>query len=126
MGGKRARSLGIEDVRELALALPDTSEKPSYGTPGFRVADKLFARVLDDFASIVVFVDLDQREMLVASQPQIFSVTPHYQGYPMVIVQLATVGRGLLADLLEEAWRLRAPARLTARGGSGSGSRRPR
>jgi len=33
-----------DDVRRLALALPETVERPSYGTPGFRVKDKLFAR----------------------------------------------------------------------------------
>jgi hypothetical protein len=110
MGGKRGGRLGIEDVRELALALPGTSEKPSYGTPGFRVADKLFARVLDDFTSIVVWCELDQRDALVASAPRVFSVTPHYLGYPMVVVDLATVGHVRLADLLEEAAVARAGA----------------
>ena len=38
----------VDDVRRIALALPATAEKPSYGTPGFRVRDKLFARVHDD------------------------------------------------------------------------------
>jgi hypothetical protein len=34
-----------DDVRTIALGLPETSERSSYGTPGFRVKDKLFARI---------------------------------------------------------------------------------
>ncbi|NBD13429.1 MmcQ/YjbR family DNA-binding protein [Corallococcus silvisoli] len=101
---KRGSRLTVDDVRELALALPATEERPSYGTPGFRVSDTLFARVLDE-DSIVIKVDFDHREALLRTQPDIFRVTPHYQDWPMVIVQLTTVGRPLLQSLLKEAWR---------------------
>jgi hypothetical protein len=113
---KKARPRGgltVADVRELALALPATEERPSYGTPGFRVSDKLFARVLDD-DSIVVKVDFELREVLLDSKPRIFQVTPHYQDWPMVIVRLAPVGRPLLKSLLEEAWRQCASPRVLA------------
>jgi hypothetical protein len=106
-------ALTVDDVRELALALPATEERPSYGTPGFRVSDKLFARVLDAEA-IVVKVDFDHRDALLHSQPDVFQVTPHYQDWPMVIVRLATVGRPLLKSLLEEAWRRCASAKVLA------------
>ncbi|MCY1032228.1 MmcQ/YjbR family DNA-binding protein [Corallococcus sp. BB11-1] len=108
---KRKGRLTVDDVRELALALPATEERPSYGTPGFRVSDKLFARVLDE-DSIVIKVDFDHREALLQSQPDVFRVTPHYQDWPMVIVQLATVKRPLLQSLLKEAWRRCASAKV--------------
>lgn len=108
---RSARGLTQEDVRELALALPAVEERPSYGTPGFRVSDKLFARVLDE-ESIVIKVEFDHREALLQAHPDIFLVTPHYQDYPMVIVRLTTVDRELMRALLKDAWRLCASPRL--------------
>ncbi|MBZ4371847.1 MmcQ/YjbR family DNA-binding protein [Corallococcus sp. AS-1-6] len=108
---KRGGGLTVDDVREMALALPSTEERPSYGTPGFRVSDKLFARVLDD-DSIVIKLDFDHREALLDSKPDMFEVTPHYQDWPMVIVRLKTVDRRLLEALLKEAWRRSASARV--------------
>ncbi|NOK38594.1 hypothetical protein HMI49_35910 [Corallococcus exercitus] len=107
----RKGRLTVDDVRGLALALPATEERRSYGTPGFRVSDTLFARVLDD-DSIVIKVDFDHREALLQSQPDVFLVTPHYQDWPMVIVRLTTVQRPLLQSLLKEAWRRCASARV--------------
>lgn len=99
------------DVREVALALPSAEERPSYGTPGFRVSEKLFARVLDA-ELIVIKVEFDHREVLLREQPEAFAVTPHYQGYPMVIVRLGAVDRELLRALLKDAWRMCASPRL--------------
>ncbi|WP_223645840.1 MmcQ/YjbR family DNA-binding protein [Corallococcus sp. EGB] len=107
----RKGGITVDDVRALALALPSTEERPSYGTPGFRVSDKLFARVLDE-DSIVIKVDFDHREALLQSQPDVFLVTPHYQDWPMVIVRLTTVTRPLLQSLLKEAWRRCASAKV--------------
>jgi len=42
---KASEAVTESDVRRVALSLPATTEKPSYGTPGFRVKDKLFARI---------------------------------------------------------------------------------
>ena len=115
--------LTLADVRRVALGLPETSEAPSYGTPAFRVRKKLFARMLDDGLSIVVKCDFDHREFLVESRPDVFSVTPHYLAYPMVVVQLATVGRDLLSEILAEAWRHAAPPKLGEQIRSGDGEK---
>jgi hypothetical protein len=92
-------------VRKVALSLPDTEERPSYGTPGFRAKGTLFARVLDS-RTIVVRVDLAWRDALVDAAPEIFSVTPHYVGYPWVVVSLATLDRARLREILGEAHAL--------------------
>jgi hypothetical protein len=106
MPPKRAKiGVTLERMRELALALPGAKERPSYGTPGFRAKDKLFARVLPDGESIVIAVTFEQRESLIASLPSVFSVTPHYERYPWVIVRLAAIDEPLLRDLLEEGAR---------------------
>jgi len=103
------------DVRELALALPATVEKPSYGTPGFRVKDKLFARMREEGDVLVVWcADLGEKELLVRSEPEKFFTTPHYDGHASVLVRLPAVDRPELGELLTDAWRARAPKRLVA------------
>ena len=106
-----------DDVRRLALALPGTTERPSYGTPGFRVGDRLFARLHEEPGLLVLWrPTLEDKEALLASAPATFTTTPHYDGHPSVLVRLDRVGVGELADLLAEAWEARAPARLRREG----------
>jgi hypothetical protein len=96
------------DVREIALSLPDTVEKSSYGTPGFRVRDKLFARLRTDPDALVLWREsVDEKEALVDASPEKFFTTPHYDGHPHVLVRLEAIDGEELADLLEESWRLR-------------------
>ena len=51
---------------------------------------------------------------LLQGQPDVFFTTPHYDGRPSVLVRLEAVDPDELAELLEEAWRLRAPKRAIA------------
>lgn len=102
-----------DDVRRLALSLPATTEKPSYGTPGFRVKDKLFARMREEGDVLVVWVeDEGEKDALIASTPDTFFTTPHYDGHPMVLIRLTAVELDELSELLTDSWRLRAPTRL--------------
>ena len=104
-----------DDVRRAALALPATTEKPSYGTPGFRVRDKLFARIREEGDVLVVWVDgLDEKEALLAAAHDTFFTTPHYHGHPTVLVRFDAVDVDELTELLTDAWLVRAPARLRA------------
>ncbi|HVH00833.1 MAG TPA: MmcQ/YjbR family DNA-binding protein [Miltoncostaeaceae bacterium] len=101
------------DVRRIALALPETAERPSYGTPGFRVKDRLFARIHQDPGVLVIWcADLIEKESLIESDPDVFFTTPHYDGYPLVLVRMETVDLDRLEALLADSWRVRAPARL--------------
>ena len=105
----------VADVRALALALPETIEKPSYGTPGFRVRDRLFARMREEGDVLVVWcANLDEKEFLTRAEPDKFFTTPHYDGHAMVLVRLGAVDREELSELLADSWRLRAPKRLVA------------
>jgi hypothetical protein len=57
-----------DDVRRIALSLPETTEKSSYGTPGFRVKDRLFARMWDDPDVLVVWRPaIEEKEALIES-----------------------------------------------------------
>ena len=104
----------LDDARELALALPETTERPSYGTPGFRVKDKLFARSREDDVLVIWVADLGEKEMLVRSDPEKFFTVAHYDGHASVLVRLSAVDREELGELLADAWRARAPKRLLA------------
>jgi hypothetical protein len=104
-----------DDVRELALSLPGTIEKPSYGTPGFRVKDRLFARLREDPDALVVWCGgEEEREFLLRADPEKFFTIPHYDGHPMLLVQVEAVDRDELGELLTESWRLRGPKKLVA------------
>ena len=102
-----------DDARRIALSLPETTEKPSYGTPGFRVKDKLFARIHEMPNTLVVWVtDMDEKEALLAAAPDRFFETPHYDGYPMLLVRLDVIGLDELTEVLTDSWRARAPRRV--------------
>jgi hypothetical protein len=102
-----------EDVRRAALALPATTEKPSYGTPGSRVKDTLFARIRPEGDLLLVWTsDLGEKEALIRAEPEKFTTTPHYDGSPTVLVRMEAVDEIEVAELLTESWRLRAPKRL--------------
>ena len=103
-----------EDVRRVALALPSTIEKPSYGMPGFRVKDKLFARIRNEGDVLVLWTGPGEKEALIEAEPEKFFTTPHYDGYEMVLVRYDAVEVDELEELLTESWRLRAPAKLLA------------
>ena len=104
--------MDFRTARAIALGLPGTEEATSYGTPAFRVRGKLFARLHQDGESLVVRADLDEREVLVQADPRSFFVTDHYRDHPWVLVRLGSVSRTLLTEVLEQAWRQRAPKRL--------------
>ena len=105
-----------DDVRRIALSLPGAFEHPSYGgMPAYRVGKKNFAYVREDRESVTVYVsDLDEKEALLASEPDKFFSTPHHDGYPVVLVRCPAVSVDELRELLTEAWRLKAPKRLAA------------
>lgn len=97
------RVITFEAFRALALALPDTEEGLSYGTPAFRVRGKLIARLREDGEQLVLKVTLAERAALLAQDPVTFSVTPHYENSSYVLVRLATVDDQQLSELLIDA-----------------------
>ena len=115
------------DVRQLALALPETSERESRGNAQWRVKDKLFVwerplrqpdlRALGDGAPSgpvlgAMVADLGEKEALLAGEPAIFFTTPHFTGYAAVLVRLEHISAEQLREVVTEAWVARAPPRL--------------
>jgi hypothetical protein len=54
------------------------------------------------------------KHALVADDPEVFFTTPHFDGYPAVLVHLGRIDVATLAELVEGAWLERAPKRLAA------------
>jgi hypothetical protein len=104
-----------DDVIAIGTRFPDVEVATWYGTPGLLVRGKGFCRLRTAPDALVLRVsDLGEREALLQGQPDAFFSTPHYDGYPYVLVRLEAVDPVELAELIEEAWRIRAPKRLVA------------
>lgn len=104
----------VEDVRKLALELPEAEQGSSYGTPAWKVRKRLFARLLPDAERLAVFCDLIERESLLGPGSAAFELTDHYEPYEMVLIRIAAIDPGELAEMLTESWRRRAPKTLVA------------
>ncbi|MGW4480216.1 MmcQ/YjbR family DNA-binding protein [Rhodococcus triatomae] len=105
-----------EQVVAFAVGLPEVEESTWYGTPALKVAGKGFARLRTEAeGGLVLMCGLDEKAALLASGDPAFHTTPHYDGYGAVLVDLERVDAAHLEELVEEAWRLKAPARLRRR-----------
>ena len=117
--GAQGASLGMaiteDDVPPPRSRCPRRPRSRPTGHPGFRVKDKLFARIREEGDVLVVWCsDLGEKEALIESEPDKFFTTPHYDGHPTVLVRFGAVDLDELAELLTESWRMRAPKRLLA------------
>lgn len=114
------------DVRRSAMALPEVSEGTSYGNTAWKVRDKGFVwerplgrKDVEDLGAAapdgpvlgVRVADVGVKEALIADDPDVFFTTPHFDGYPAVLVRLDRIGVPELGELVTEAWLLRAPKR---------------
>jgi hypothetical protein len=120
----------MTDLDELALALPDTTKEVSGdGRPSYLVAGKMFCchrsqrkdavdadtgERLDDVLLLRV-LELEVKEALLEDPRGVFFTTPHFRGYPAVLLRiprLAELSREELSDLIDDAWLTRAPKRV--------------
>ena len=89
--------------------MPDVEDGTTYGSPALKVCGKMFACLAvhksADPGSLVVRMDFEQRELLMAADPDTYYVTAHYVNYPVVLVRLSRVHHDALKDLLLMAWR---------------------
>ena len=116
-----------DDVRRIALALPHTSEGSRHGTTTWLVKDKGFVwerplrksdlLALGDRAPdgpiLGAHVDHEGiKHALIAGDPEVFFTTPHFDGYPAVLVRLERIGQAQLEELVVDAWLAKAPKKL--------------
>jgi hypothetical protein len=103
-----------DEVRQVALSLPEAEERETWGHPTFRVRDKLFATLSDDGLQAGIKTTKQEQTALVAAAPETFGVPAYVGRHGWVSVRLATVDPDELRELLVEAWRQTAPKRLVA------------
>jgi hypothetical protein len=96
----------FEDIRKIALAWPEVEDGTSYRTPALKVRKKMLVRLKEDGDSLVMpSVSLDEREMLVETQPKVFHFTDHYRDYPIVLIRLSKTKRATVEPFLRRRWR---------------------
>jgi hypothetical protein len=104
-----------EDVTAIGARFPGLEQSTSYGTPSLKVRNKFVCRMRTNPDALVMRVThMGEREALLQGDPKTFFSTPHYDGYPAVLINLDTIDPVELAELIEDAWRLQAPKRLVA------------
>jgi len=118
-----------DDVRRIALDLPETSERTNQGVLQWRVKEKVFTwerplrkadyKALGDAAPegdiLAVGVDdLGVKEALLSDDPEVFFTTPHFDGYAMILIRLPEISVPELEELIIEAWLDSAPKRVVA------------
>lgn len=115
-----------DDVRRIALSLPETSEAEDHFAFGVRHGNKEkgFAwawneriepkkpKVPNLEVLAVRVADEAEKQMLPASDETKFFTEPHYNGYPAILVRLPAIDAAELAELLADAWRCMAPCSL--------------
>jgi hypothetical protein len=102
-----------DDVRAIALSLPETTEKTAWSMPTFRVAGKMFATLPEDETSMAVRCPKEERDELVLAEPEKFWIAAHEAGFAWVRVRLAALDDlDELGDILVDSWQQAAPPRL--------------
>jgi hypothetical protein len=116
-----------EDVRRIAMSLPESEERLSRERLQWRVGGKLFvwerplrpkeveelgAEAPDGPVLGARVEHLIAKEALLAEEPELFLTTSHFTGHPSVLVRLDRIGARDLEEVVTEAWFARAPSRL--------------
>lgn len=94
----------FDKVREIAMGLPGVEEGTTYGSPAFKVRGKFFACLAShksaEPGTLVVRMDFEQRNELIAADPDVYYLKDHYVGYPCVLVRLSRIHADALRDIL--------------------------
>jgi len=103
------RPSSFKTVEAIGRTLPDVEVTTTFGKPALKVRGKMFACIPSHRSaepdSLVIRIDFDRREELIAADPNTYYLKDHYVGYPCVLVRLTRVRHDELRDLLLMAWR---------------------
>jgi len=103
----------FDDVRRIALGLPETEERITWEVDiTFRVRDKIFAMGGPDGTHVSIKASPDRQAELVDLDPETFAPSAYVGRFGWVTVDLARVEPLLLDDLIRDAWRRTAPKKL--------------
>jgi hypothetical protein len=100
----------FNEVREIGLKLPRAEESRYYRMPALKVDGEVFVVCTSHPSaepnSVSVPVGFKRRAQLIARDPAVFYLKPHYEAYPVVLVRLDRIKRAALERLLCSAYRV--------------------
>jgi hypothetical protein len=101
----------FERVRAVGLELPDVEATTRYdGSPVLKVGGVFLAGLATHPSAepntLVVRMDIEEREWLLEDAPETYYLTDYYRRYPLILARLASVDREALRDLLRVSWRM--------------------
>ena len=124
--GGSVASVDFDDVIRIGSELPEAEVSTSYGTPALKVRGKAFCRLWGEDEQerkgpdeagpvLVVFVDVAEKRAWIETSDGALFDQAHYHGHGAMLVRLERVDEDLLADVLEQSYRLKAPRTLLRR-----------
>ena len=117
------RRSGFTLVEAIGRTLPDVEVTTSWGQPALRVRGKMFVCIAShksaEPGTLVVRMGIDDRDALIAEDPDAYYLKEHYVGYPCILVRLSSVHPDALRDLVTGAYRY-----VSAKSGTAARSRR--
>lgn len=103
-----------DQLRAIALSLPEAEERATWGEATFRVHHKIFVILAEGDRRASIKASPAEQEALVRTDPDTFAVAPYTGRYGWVAVRLDSADPGQVRELLIDAWRRTAPKRLVA------------
>ena len=115
-------SITRAEVARIALSFPNACESTAYGHPAWRIGKKFFTRIREEENSLVVHLNsIDERDMLIESDPRLFHITDHYRNHAMVLARLDRATPALVRGYLERRFRAIATKKQRAEWEAGRG-----
>ena len=103
-----------DEITKIGLEFADVVDTMAWGTPALKRKKAFMIRLKEDGESIVVRLDWDNHDRLLASRPNVFFKTPHYDAYNALLVRLDDLNEDLAREIVEYSW-LEAPNKQVRR-----------
>lgn len=115
---------GYDRFLRVALSMPGAETSTAYGTPAVKIRGKLLSRWRTEAeGALAIRCDFLDRQILLLTQPEVFFLTDHYRDYPMILMRVEKASKNVMAEAVERAWRLVAPAKLLSERDAALGTR---
>ncbi|QGZ94468.1 MmcQ/YjbR family DNA-binding protein [Terricaulis silvestris] len=99
-----------DEFVKIAKELPEVEESTSYGRPAIKVRGKFMAGYNpNEKAFVLRIANVEEQDFLCEMAPELFYITPHYKGYPALMMRPGKLTKKEARGRLEKAWRLQAP-----------------
>ncbi|MBI1258772.1 MAG: MmcQ/YjbR family DNA-binding protein [Chloroflexi bacterium] len=98
----------FDRVRAIALTFPGVEDSLTFGSPSLKVNGKYLAQMWQDGESLILSMEIFERDHWLEAEPDIFFITDHFRDWPGVLIHMDQIDDDLLRDLIEKTWRRRA------------------